>query len=87
MEAIKVRLLRDDGCSVPRFLNGEEGFMLVNDYPEKYDYFVRLPKVAGPLKKQSEILSLLGKEEWWNRDFYFYADEIQILGPAEYTGD
>jgi hypothetical protein len=37
---MQVEILIDD--TVGRFKKGEVGILLENDYPEKYDFFVRL---------------------------------------------
>jgi len=69
---MKVRILKND--SLKRFSTGEVGEVLENTFPEKYQYLVRLPGTIG-------VDNLFGKEGHIEavRDFFFYADEVELL--------
>lgn len=68
----KVIILKDDVMC--RYRKDEEGILLENNF-KKYDYFVRLePTIA----KETSFWYRKGQPV--NRDFYFYKDEIKILG-------
>lgn len=66
---IKVKILINDPGN--RFQAGEEGILLVNNFTEKYDYFVRL---NGDMETLFGDLNLKMK-----REFYFYKNEIELL--------
>lgn len=69
---MKAKILRNDPLG--RFKAGEIGEVLQNDFPEKYDYFVRL---SGTVHVD---VFLGGGPIDAIREFYFYANEVELLG-------
>lgn len=70
------RVLRPDPAgdldpTARRYEAGEIGEILDNDYPEKYAYKVKL----SPDEAQAHDADAM----FYDRTFYFYADEIEVL--------
>ena len=68
---MKAKILFNDAGG--RFVAGEIGTLLPNDY-EKYDFFVALPSRAG---KAPDFLG--GGDIIIRRQYYFYADEVEVI--------
>lgn len=68
---MKAKILCDDPLG--RFKAGDIGDILENDFPEKYDYLVRLPGTVhiDNFMEGGTIDAI--------REFYFYADEVELL--------
>lgn len=68
---MKAKILRDD--LIGRFKAGEIGEVLQNNFPEKYDYLIRLSGI-------DHVDDFLGRGPIDAiRDYYFYADEVELL--------
>jgi hypothetical protein len=68
---MKAKILRDDPSR--RFKAGEIGEVVKNDFPEKYDYLIKL---SGTVR----IDNFLGCGVTDTiRKYYFYADEIELI--------
>ena len=67
-----IEMLTDD--SLGRWVTGEVGEVLENDFPEKYDYFVKL---TGTLP-----INWNGEEVQSPRIYYFYKHEVK---PYDYS--
>jgi len=68
---MRAKILIDDPAG--RFRAGEIGELLQNTFPEKYDYFIRLPGV-----EHADNFMGRGSIDAY-RDYFFYTDEVELI--------